>query len=42
LDKKTRKGIVEYSLIRGIGNAVYGIKVEEEIVKESLVEVGFH
>jgi len=41
LDKKTRKGVVEYSLIKGIGNAVYGIKVEEDIVKESLAEAGF-
>jgi len=41
LDKKTRKGVVEYCLIKGIGNAVYGIKVEDEIVKESLTEAGF-
>ena len=41
LDKKTRKGVVEYSLIKGIGNAVYGIKVEDEIVKESLAEAEF-
>lgn len=41
LDKKTRKGIVEYSLIRGIGNAVYGIKVDDGTVKESLAEAGF-
>ena len=40
LDKKTRKGVVEYSLIKGIGNAVYGIKVEDEIVKKSLAEAG--
>ncbi len=40
LDKKTRKGIVEYSLIKGIGNALYGIKVEHGVVKESLVEAG--
>lgn len=41
LDKKTRKGVVEYSLIKGIGKAVYGIKVEDSIVKESLAEAGF-
>ncbi|KYC44613.1 MAG: 3-dehydroquinate synthase [Candidatus Methanofastidiosum methylothiophilum] len=41
LDKKSRKGIAEYSLIKGIGFAVYGIKVEEEIVRDSLVEMGF-
>ncbi len=41
LDKKTRKGVVEYSLIKGIGKAVYGIKVDEGIVKESLAEAGF-
>jgi 3-dehydroquinate synthetase len=39
-DKKSRKGVAEYSLIKGIGKAVYGIKVEDIIVKESLVEIG--
>lgn len=41
MDKKTREGIVEYSLIKGIGKAVYGIKVEDGIVRESLAEAGF-
>ncbi len=41
LDKKAKKGSVEYSLIKGIGFGVYGIKVDDHIVKESLVEAGF-
>ncbi len=41
LDKKSRKGVVEYSLIEGIGEAVYGINVEDKIVKKSLSEIGF-
>jgi len=41
LDKKTRKGIVEYSLIKGIGDAIYGVKVEDDIVKVALMEAGF-
>jgi len=41
LDKKSRKGVVEYSLVKGIGDAVYGINVEDKIIKESLLEAGF-
>jgi len=41
LDKKTRKGIVEYALVKGIGKAVYGLKVENDVVKEALLEIGF-
>ena len=41
LDKKSRKGIVEYSLVKGIGDAVYEITVEDKIIKESLLEAGF-
>ena len=40
-DKKSRKGVAEYSLVKGIGEAVYEIKVEDKIVKNSLVENGF-
>jgi len=39
--KKSRKGIVEYALIKGIGTSVYGVRVDEKIVRESLKEMGF-
>lgn len=40
-DKKSKKGVAEYSLIKRIGEAVYGIKVEDKIVKKSLTEIGY-
>ena len=35
-DKKNRNGIIMFSLLKGIGNAVYNQEVPEEIIYESL------